>query len=207
MIAWLSGIVRDLSAANAVIDVNGVGYLVGCSGRTLGRLRLGGPAEIHVDTHVSEDAIRLFGFLETEERDWFRLLQTVQGVGARVALSVLTALTPAQLAAAIASGDKAMLGRADGVGPKLAQRLAAELKDKAGNLALGAALRTQPVTAGAKDAKPVAADDKLLTDATSALVNLGYGRADAYTAVAKAASAGIDNLDKLIPAALKELMS
>lgn len=207
MIAWLSGIVRDLTAANAVIDVNGVGYLVGCSGRTLGRLRLGGSAEIHIDTHVSEDAIRLFGFLETEERDWFRLLQTVQGVGARVALSILTALTPAQLAAAIASGDKVMLGRADGVGPKLAQRLAAELKDKAGNLALGAALRTQPVTAGAKDVKPVAADDKLLTDATSALVNLGYGRADAYTAVAKAASSGIDTLDKLIPVALKELMS
>ncbi|MFD2263635.1 Holliday junction branch migration protein RuvA [Lacibacterium aquatile] len=207
MIAWLSGIVRDLSAANAVIDVNGVGYLVGCSGRTLGRLRLGGSAEIHVETHVSEDAIRLYGFLETEERDWFRLLQTVQGVGARVALSVLTALTPAQLAAAIASGDKAMLGRADGVGPKLAQRLAAELKDKAGGLALGAALKAQQPVTGGKDTKPVAADNKLLTDATSALVNLGYGRADAYTAVAKAASGGIDNLDKLIPAALKELMS
>lgn len=216
MIAFLSGMVRDLSAGHAVIDVGGVGYLVGASGRTLGQLRLGNPAELLVETQVSEDAIRLFGFLSSEERDWFRLLQTVQGVGARVALAILTALTPMQLATAIAAGDKVALSRADGVGPKLAQRLAVELKDKAGGLALGAAARMTPAgTAPAKgragraekDASPSGPDEGTLADATSALVNLGYGRADAYAAVAKAASAGADTLDKLIPAALKELMA
>ncbi len=205
MIAWLTGIVRDLGAGYAVIDVNGVGYLVAASGRTLGALHMNQPATLHIETVVREDALLLYGFRDTAERDWFRLLQTVQGVGGRVALALLTVLTPDQLVQAIASGDKNALARADGVGPKLAVRLLTELKDKVAGLALGAMARTAPSVSPA-----VETNGSVEAEAVSALVNLGYGRSDAFTAVIKLAQQQRDTgaeptLADLIRAGLKAL--
>ena len=130
MIGKLTGIVDSIAADHAVIDVGGVGYLVHCPSSTLARLSAGATATLAIETKVSEEAIRLYGFLSSRDRDWFRLLQTVQGVGARVALSILSALRTAEIERAIVLGDKAALGRAQGVGPKLATRILAELKDK-----------------------------------------------------------------------------
>ncbi len=137
MIAKLKGTVDSVDDGSAVIDVNGVGYLVSASSRTLRDLVVGGPVALLVETIVREDAIALYGFLETAERDWFRILTTVQGVGARVGLSILSTLSPDEIARAIAAGDKASLSRPAGVGPKLAARLATELKDKAGRVRCG----------------------------------------------------------------------
>ena len=205
MIAWLKGIVRDLGAGYAVIDVNGVGYLVSASGRTLGTLQMNQPATLHIETVVREDALLLYGFRDTAERDWFRLLQTVQGVGGRVALALLSVLTPDQLVQAIASGDKTALARADGVGPKLAVRLLTELKDKVAGLALGAMARTAP-----SFSPSVETGGTVEAEAVSALVNLGYGRSDAFAAVVKLAQqqrdAGAEpTLADLIRAGLKAL--
>ncbi len=203
MIAWLNGIVRDIGAGYAVIDVQGVGYLVAASGRTLGTLQMNQPTMLHIETVVREDAFLLYGFRDTAERDWFRLLQTVQGVGGRVALALLTVLSPDHLVQAIAAGDKAALARADGVGPKLAARLLTELKDKVAGLALGAMARSQAPalveTGGAVEA-----------EAVSALVNLGYGRSDAFASVVKLAKAARaegwePTLADLIRAGLKDL--
>ena len=214
MIARLRGILDSAGADYAVIDCNGVGYLVFCSRRTLGLM--GGPHEavsVHVETHVREDHIHLYGFADTAERDWFRLLTTVQGVGAKVGLAILSVLSPDQVATAIAAGDKALLARADGVGPKLASRIASELKDKVGGLSLGpAAVGLAPVAAGTAaaggGARP-AESGGAAADAVSALVNLGYGRAEAFTAVARAGGKlGADaTVSALIPAALRELAS
>ncbi len=144
MIGKLSGVVDSLDEDGLVLDVNGVGYLVAASARTLRSLPpIGEPAALLIETQVREDAIRLYGFLTVVERDWFRLLQSVQGVGAKVALGILGALTPDALSAAIASQDRAMMARAPGVGPKLAARLVMELKDKApafGGVDFGGAL-------------------------------------------------------------------
>lgn len=180
MIAKLAGILDQLAADGAVVDVNGVGYLAFCSTRTLGRLPpLGSPVRLLIETHVREDHIHLYGFADAAERDWFRLLTTVQGVGARLALAVLSAIGPDELALAILAQDRASLARAEGVGPRLAARIVNELKDKAGGLAL------------AKAAAPAAAaappGDGPAADAVSALVNLGYRRAEAFGAVAAAA--------------------
>src|SRR4029077_11200355 len=132
MIGKLKGIIDSYSEDFIVIDVNGVGYVVHCSARTLQALPAAGePVTLAIETHVREDQIRLFGFLSDVEREWFRLLQTVQGVGAKVALSVLSTLKPAELASAIAVRDKAMVARTPGVGPKVAERIVTELKDKA----------------------------------------------------------------------------
>src|SRR6201997_4445489 len=131
MIGKLSGVVDSLSEDGVILDVNGVGYLVQCPSSTLSRLTVGAHASLMIEMKVSEDAIRLYGFVSAEEREWFRLLQTVQSVGARVALAVLSTLSPRDLQRALALGDKAMIGRAPGVGPKLALRIATELKDKA----------------------------------------------------------------------------
>jgi len=162
MIAMLAGIVDEIGADRLVLDVNGVGYLVFCSSRTLARApRHGEPLRLLVETHVREDHIHLYGFAEESERHWFRLLNTVQGVGARLALAVLGALPPDALVTAILAQDKAALARAEGVGPKLAQRIVTELKDKVGTIALGGA-RALPEDAEAASA-----------DAVSALVNLG----------------------------------
>ena len=201
MIAKLKGMVDAIDGDSAVIDVNGVGYLVSASARTLRDLVVGGPATLLVETIVREDAIALYGFLETAERDWFRILTTVQGVGARVALSILSTLAPGEIARAIAAQDRASLSRAPGVGPKLAARLATELKDKA------AAFGVAPVPPRAAEAGPAVPGGSVNEDAVSALVNLGYRRVEAFGAVARVAQrlGGNARLDDVIKAGLQEL--
>jgi len=201
LIAKLKGVVDAVDDGGAVIDVNGVGYLVSASSRTLRDLAVGQPATVLVETIVREDAIALYGFLDTAERDWFRILTTVQGVGARVALSILSTLSPDEIARAIAAGDKASLSRPAGVGPKLAARLATELKDKA------AAFGVAPTPARATEAAAPAAAGSVNEDAVSALVNLGYRRVEAFGAVARVTQrlgAGAQ-LDAVIRAGLQEL--
>ena len=201
MIARLKGIVESIDGDSAVIDVNGVGYLVAASARTLRDLVVGGPATLLVETIVREDAIALYGFLATAERDWFRILTTVQGVGARVALSILSTLAPDEIARAIAAQDRSTLSRPAGVGPKLAARLATELKDKA------AAFGIAPAAPGGQPGAPVAPSGSVNEDAVSALVNLGYKRVEAFGAVARATQRmGADaKIDAVIRAALQEL--
>lgn len=181
MIGKLKGTVDRLAEDHAIIDVHGVGYLVHCSSRTLSRLpQVGEAAVLAIETQVREDSIKLYGFASEAERDWFRLLQMVQGVGSKVALALLGALGEAELAAAIARQDKTAIARAPGVGPKLAQRIAVELKDKVP--AMPAPAMTEIDSAPSE--LPVAA-----LDAISALVNLGYGRPQAAAAVAAAQTA------------------
>jgi Holliday junction DNA helicase RuvA len=201
MIAKLAGTVDSVGPDGAVIDVGGVGYLAFCSTRTIGRLPPPGAAvRLLIDTHVREDHIHLYGFIDAAERDWFRLLTTVQGVGARLALAVLSAVTPEALLLAILAQDKAVLAQADGVGPRLAARIVNELRDKVGGLALAAAS-----PAGGEG--PAIPDKGAAADAVSALVNLGYRRAEAFGAVAAAARRLGDDaaLDALIRAGLQEL--
>lgn len=203
MIAKLKGLIDSLGDDFAVVDVGGVGYLVFCSGRTLGRLQVGIAAALHVETHVREDHIHLYGFLEPGERDWFNLLITVQGVGAKVALAILSVAAPEQLLQTIAAQDKVMLTRASGVGPKLALRILTELKDKAGKMSLGGFASS----AGAAAISTPVGDGGLMEDAISALVNLGYKRLEAFEAVgivAKELGEGADS-STLIRHALKRL--
>lgn len=200
MIAKLSGIIDQVGPDGAVIDVNGVGYLAFCSTRTLGQLPAPGePARLLVETHVREDHIHLYGFIDTAERDRFRLLTTVQGVGARLALAILSVLNPDALALAIFAQDKASLARADGVGAKLAARIVNELRDKVGGLAVSPAV-TEAAPANAGATGPA-------SDAVSALVNLGYRRAEAFAAISTAARRLGDGAaaDALIRAGLQEL--
>ena len=201
MIAKLKGVVDSIDEGSAVVDVNGVGYLVSASSRTLRDLIVGGAATLLVETIVREDAIALYGFLATAERDWFRILTTVQGVGARVALSILSTLSPDEIARAIAAGDRASLSRPAGVGPKLAARLATELKDKA------AAFGVAPAPARATDTAVPAVAATVNEDAVSALVNLGYRRVEAFGAVARVTQRlGPDApLDAVIRGGLQEL--
>ena len=201
MIAKLTGVIDSTSDDWAVIDVSGVGYLVFCSARTLGRLGPGEAASLVIETHVREDHIHLYGFLEESERTWFKLLTTVQGVGAKVALGILSALRGDELLQAIAAGDKATVTRAPGVGPKLAIRLLTELKDKVANMALG------PV-AVKSGAAPAVDASGVVGEAVSALVNLGYSASDALNAVSRAAAdlQGDPALPDLIRAGLSELM-
>jgi Holliday junction DNA helicase RuvA len=202
MIASLAGIVDWVGSDGAVIDVGGVGYLAYCSTRTIGLLPPpGGAARLLIETHVREDHIHLYGFIDATERDWFRRLTTVQGVGARLALAILSAVAPDALTLAIVAQDKAMLARADGVGPRLAARIVNELKDKIAGLAL---VPAQPVSRGGG---AVPATNGAIADAVSALENLKIGRAEAYGAVAAAArrlGAGAA-VDALITAGLQEL--
>jgi Holliday junction DNA helicase RuvA len=200
LIARLKGTVEAVDDGSAVIDVNGVGYLVSASSRTLRDLVVGQTATVLVETIVREDAIALYGFLDTAERDWFRILTTVQGVGARVALSILSTLSPDEIARAIAAGDKASLSRPAGVGPKLAARLATELKDKA------AAFGVAPAPARAS-AAAAPAPGSVNEDAVSALVNLGYRRVEAFGAVARVTQrlGEAAQLDAVIRAGLQEL--
>lgn len=192
MIAHLKGRLDSTGIDHAVIDVGGVGYLVGASARTLSAIGpVGEAAMLHTEMLVSEDSIRLVGFASADERDWFRLLTGVQGVGSRVALAILSALEPADLMRAIASGDKAMVARANGVGPKLAQRIVMELKDKVGGIVLA------PGSGGGAAASAGAG-----ADAVSALLNLGFRPAEANAAVAAAeeelgAEASLDALVRL----------
>ncbi|KAA0581070.1 Holliday junction branch migration protein RuvA [Azospirillum sp. B21] len=206
MIAKLTGIVDSTGTDWVVLDVNGVGYLLSCSNRTLSRLAVGERASLVVETFIREERIVLHGFGEQAEREWFKLLTTIQGVGARLALSILGVLDPDQLTRAIASQDKTALVRADGVGPKVAARILNELKDKVGNLALGpAATAGAPAGKGAPAAVPGASP--ALADAVSALVNLGYGRSEAFGAVVAAGRVLGDDagVSDLIRQGLKEL--
>jgi len=205
MIAKLSGTVDSVAAEGAVIDVGGVGYLAFCSTRTLGRLpSAGGAVRLLVETHVREDHIHLYGFIDAAERDWFRLLTTVQGVGARLALAVLSAMAPEALTLAIVAQDKAALARADGVGPRLAARIVNELRDKVGALALGGlgdAAHARPHPGASPGAGGGA-----IADAVSALENLNIGRAEAFGAITAAARRLGDDaaVEALITAGLQE---
>ncbi len=203
MIAKLSGILDSMGVNWAVIDVGGVGYLVYCSARTLHQLP--GPGErvgLMIETHVREDHIHLYGFADSRERDWFAILQAVQGVGARVALGVLSVLSPLEITQAIAAQDAQPLTQASGVGAKLANRIVTELKDKVPSLA------AVPVAGddGAGAATSVAGSGAA-ADAVSALTNLGYRRVDAFSAVANAArSLGAEvGVEALIRGSLREL--
>ncbi len=197
MIARLRGRLDSRGEDHAVIDVGGVGYLVVCSTRTIAALPGTGEAvDLHIDTQLRAESITLYGFREPAERVWFRLLQTVQGVGARVALGILSVLAPDELARAVAAQDKAALARASGVGPRLATRIATELRDRLVDLPLpGATAETAPLAAGAA------------ADALSALVNLGYGRSEAHAAIAKATATLGERapVDALIRSALMDL--
>lgn len=188
MIAKLSGKVDSVGMDWVIIDVGGVGYLVFCSSRTLGALATGMAVSLMIETHVREDHIHLYGFADATERDWFRLLTTVQGVGAKVGLAILSVLEPGEILRAIASGDKTAIGRANGVGPKLANRILTELKDKAGNMALGA-MASAPAGDKAPTTAPAVAGGvrEEISDAVSALVNLGYSPSDALGVVSRAA--------------------
>ena len=203
MIGKLKGIIDSYGEDFIVLDVNGVGYLVQCSVRTLQELPgVAQPATLSIETHVREDQIRLFGFLTDVEREWFRLLQTVQGVGAKVALSVLGTLKPVDLASAIAMRDKAMVARAPGVGPKVAERIVTELKDKAPAYAAvdPAVIRLSGAVEDRRAPQPI-------VDAVSALINLGYGQPQAAAAIAAAARNAGEGADtaRLIRLGLKEL--
>ena len=177
MIGKLSGLVDSIAEDGVILDVGGVGYLVHCPSSTLSRLSVGAHASLMIEMTVSEDAIRLYGFASAEEREWFRLLQTVQSVGAKVALSVLSTLSPRELQRALALSDKAMIGRASGVGPKLALRIATELKDKAPAMMMRGD--------GEHHALP-AAPRGPSADAVAALLKLGYSDGQAAEAVARA---------------------
>lgn len=183
MIGKLRGKVDAIGESILIIDVNGVGYEVQASARTLRSLKIGDEVSLTIDTHVREDAIRLFGFQSELERNWFRTLQTIQGVGAKVALGVLGILAPHDLATAIALGNWAAVEQAPGVGKKLAQRIVAELKDKAP--ALSVAGLNVPVTP-ATGAAPMPVAGHAAAEAISALTNLGYNPQQASTAVAAA---------------------
>ena len=197
MIARLTGLLAEAASDHAVIDVGGVGYLVLASARTLSAIgEPGGQVMLFTEMQVREDALTLFAFGSVGERDWFRLLTSVQGVGGRVALAILSVLDADELVRAIASGDKAMVARANGVGPKLAQRICMELKDKTGGLALG------PIGGGGAPAVGGSA----VADALSALGNLGFRPAEAHAAVAAAHDElGSDaTLDALVRLALRK---
>ncbi|MEX2629886.1 MAG: Holliday junction branch migration protein RuvA [Tistlia sp.] len=207
MIGKLSGRIDSVGEEHALLDVGGVGYLVFASGRTLAQLPpRGEAASLLIETQVREDYIHLYGFLEAAERDWFRLLSTVQGVGSRSALAILSVLSPLQLAQAIAAQDKAAVSRANGVGPKLAARICSELKDKAGRIVLSAELPGRGA-GGTAPSAPNAAAAAAAEDAVSALEALGYRRGEAFAAVAQAARAlgGEAPLESLIKASLQEL--
>ncbi|MEZ0495844.1 Holliday junction branch migration protein RuvA [Sphingomonas sp. IW22] len=194
MIAHLKGILTSAGIDHAVIEVAGVGYLVGASSRTLSSLGpVGAAAMLHTEMLVGEDFIRLVGFASADERDWFRLLTGVQGVGARVALAILSVLAPDELAAAVSRQDKAMVARANGVGPKLAERIVRELKDRVGTVALGVGGAAPAASGGVSG------------DALSALANLGFRPAEAASAV-KAAEDALGpgaTLDSLVREALR----
>lgn len=206
MIAKLSGLLDSVALDSLILDVGGVGYQVFASRRTLSRLGQAGDAvSLLIDTHVREDHIHLYGFIDAGEQQWFRLLTSVQGVGVKVALSILSACPPDKLGFAIAAQDKAALTQADGVGPKLVVRILTELKDKAGKIDLTP--RKGMVSSSPAHSAEMAEDGDVGSDAVSALVNLGYARADAYSAVMQAREKANDNsgLQDLIRLALKEL--
>ena len=211
MIAQLRGEIVQIDGNSVIMDVGGVGYALSVSGRTQGMLSgKTGMVTVLTDMQVREDSMTLYGFADSAERDAFRLLVTVQGVGAKAAMAILSVLSPDALATAIMAGDKAMVTRADGVGPKLAQRVVNELAEKVGSLPVsgsGAAMSGGAITAPSSDAAGT-----VVADAISALENLGYGRAEAHAAISRARSDAADggglhndDLSALIAAALQQL--
>ena len=203
MIAQLRGNLVQTGDQQTILDVHGVGYAVHVSGRTQGQLgTMGGEVTLLTEMQVREDSMTLFGFLDVAERDAFRLLITVQGVGAKAAMAILSVLTPVDLTNAIISGDKAMVARADGVGPKIAQRVVNELGEKIGKIApLGGAL-----SIGNTSGEAGGAAVGLIGDAVSALANLGYAQAEAHSAVMRVQNKSpSDNLSDVIAAALREI--
>ena len=204
MIAKLTGLIDQKGEGWAIIDVSGVGYLVFCSSRTLGLLEIGDVASLVIETHVREDHIHLYGFLENTECVWFRLLTTVQGVGAKVALGILSVINDDELFQAIAAADKATITRAPGVGPKLAARLLTELKDKVAAISIGQGLGSVSSSIQTSANGIVTG---VMSEAVSALVNLGYSASHSLTAVSVASEKldeGVE-LQDLIRAALGEL--
>jgi len=207
MIGRLKGKAEAIGEGHLILDVNGVGYEVQASSRTLRNIKPGDEVILTIDTHVREDAIRLYGFSSEVERSWFRTLQTVQGVGAKVALAVLSVLSTSDLANAIALGNWGAVQQANGVGKVVAQRIVAELKNKAPALAIaGVGVAGSVGTGGAGQGEPLPAGNHV-AEAMSALTNLGYGPADASRAVAVAAKELGSDADtaKLIRRGLKEL--
>jgi Holliday junction DNA helicase RuvA len=211
MIAQLRGEIVQIDGNSVIMDVGGVGYALNVSGRTQGLLSgKTGMVTVLTDMQVREDSMTLYGFADSAERDAFRLLVTVQGVGAKAAMAILSVLSPDALATAIMAGDKAMVTRADGVGPKLAQRVVNELAEKVGSLPVsgsGAAMGGGAITAPSGDAAGT-----VVADAISALENLGYGRAEAHAAISRTRSDAADgggphndDLSALIAAALQQL--
>ncbi|MDE2133407.1 MAG: Holliday junction branch migration protein RuvA [Alphaproteobacteria bacterium] len=196
MIGKLTGIVDFIGEDHVLLDVAGVGYLVHCPSSTLSKLAAGAHVSLMVETRLTDETIKLYGFFTAEEREWFRLLQTVQNVGARVALNVLSALSPRDLERALALGDKAVVGRAQGVGPKLALRIVTELKDKAPSMMLRGHAGETPAAPRGPEA-----------DAVAALVKLGYSQTTAAEAVARAGRDLGDGaaLDALIREALRAM--
>ena len=204
MIAQLRGTIVHTGTQMVIVDVQGVGYAVYVSGRTQTQLNaVSGDVTILTEMQVREDSMTLFGFADAAERDAFRLLITVQGVGAKAAMAILSVLDPNALTQAIVAGDKAMVARADGVGPKIAQRVVNELSEKIGKIP---SLGGTALGADNSGAAPESAEAATQQDAVSALVNLGYGRSEAHAAVVRALSAGADaNVSLLIAAALREM--
>lgn len=216
MIGKLHGIIDELDEDSAIINVGGVGYVVFASGRTLGAFTLGSAATLTIETHVREDHIHLYGFLNTQERDWFRLLTTVQGVGAKMALALLSVFDTESLARTIGAQDKTALTRVSGIGAKLAERIVTELKSKVAKMGsfsvTSAAPTATAITEPAKGKKAGKAsvpspDTRIMDDALSALVHLGYQRTEAFMAVSTALQKGEGNatIDAVIKLALKEL--
>lgn len=216
MIAKLRGKIDTIGEDFCIIDVNGVGYQVFASAKTLGRLVLGGDASMAIETVVREDSITLFGFGDAWEKEWFTTLTKVQGVGAKVCLAILSVLSPKQLSQAIAAQDKTMFTRANGVGPKLAARIVTELKDKIVTIPVGEFAKEMDYQGMSSDELVNSYEDKLtarvedptlMEDAISALVNLGYQRLEAYRAVNQAMVQEPDaDMSSLIKLALKEFI-
>ena len=203
MIGKLKGTIDEIGEDHVLIDVHGVCYIAFCSGRTLGSVGSVGEAVVlFIETYVREDQLKLFGFDKEIEREWFRLLQTVQGVGAKVALAILSTLSPSDLANAIALQDKAMVSRAPGIGPKVAQRLVTELKNKVPASSTSGDM-------GLKQELGEGVASSNVSDAVSALTNLGYSREQAAGAVSKALKTAGEDAESsvLIRHGLKELSS
>ena len=212
MIGRLKGIVDSTADDTLILDVNGVGYQVFCSTRTLSALPVGTVTTLEIETQVREDHIHLFGFMSLSEKQWFTILTSVQGVGAKVALAIMSILSPTELTTAIAAQDKTAICRANGVGPKLGVRICTELKDKVGKMTFTTPNHDNQGTEATptpSDTQSTNTHNAIMDDAVSALVNLGYNRSDAFTTVAKCANDLGDSatVDTLITNALKHLSS
>ncbi len=204
MIALLKGIIEALDTNSVLLDVNGVGYEVFASARTLSKIGgIGEATKLYIHTHVREDHIHLFGFADTQEKEWFNILTTVQGVGAKMGLNILSSIPAENIATIIAAQDKAALTQISGVGPKLAGRLLTELKDKAGKMALSTPISSITTSSNTQQTSSLTPSNTA-QDAVSALVNLGYGQTEAFSAIAKISDQS-DNVQTLITLGLKEL--